>query len=155
MKNTNEQQNLNRMHEVKITYIRPLYDDMPVIKRSKDVSTLMRDYIDLECLDYKEFFWVLLLNNSNCVLGISEIGKGNSKGVVVNIHEIFQLALKTNATEIIICHNHPSGKLKASERDKTITKRIKEIAELFNITFIDHIIITSENYYSFLDDGML
>lgn len=146
---------LSCMCEVSITYKRPLFDKMPHIKSSEDANDIIKGAIDLDCLDYKEFFWVLLLNNSKRVLGISEIGKGDTQGVVVNIKEIFQLVLRTNATAIIICHNHPSGNLVASKNDRTMTTKVKEISKLFSISLVDHLIITSENYYSFAEEGLL
>ena len=142
-----------KMHEVKITYVRPIFNEMPTIKSSKDADKVLRESIDLKTIDHKEFFWVILLTNSNQVLYISEIGKGEIAGVVVNIKEIFQLALKANAAAIIICHNHPSGKLKPSQKDLDITKTINTIAFFHSFQLLDHIIITSEGYYSFQDEG--
>lgn len=145
----------NEMHEIKIVYTRPLYDSMPKINHSKDAEKIMRDFADNERLDYKEFFWVLLLNRSNKVLGISEIGKGDIGSVTVNYTEIIQLALLTNATAIILCHNHPSGKITASLRDIEVTEKIKKILTVFSITLYDHIILTSENYYSLSDECLI
>ena len=147
--------NRNSMNEVSIVYKRPLLDEMPNVKSSIDADEILKNVIDLDTLDYKEFFWVLLLNNCNSVLGFAEIGKGDTKGVIVNVKEIFQLTLTSNATSIILCHNHPSGKLKASISDKNITSKVKEIAELFSVTLLDHLILTSESYYSFADNGIL
>ncbi|AUP79126.1 JAB domain-containing protein [Flavivirga eckloniae] len=147
--------NVTKIHEVGIVYKRKLFDEMITIKSSRDIDTFLRKTIDLEIVDLKEVFWVILLNNSHKILGLSEIGVGDAKGVIVNTIEIFQLAIKTNATSIVICHNHPSGKLVASRQDKSITQKIKQAAELFSIKLLDHIIITSEHYYSFSDDMIL
>ena len=54
----------------------------------------------------------------------------------------------------MICHNHPSGKLVPSEADKEITPKIKESCILFDIHFIDHIIISHLCYYSFVDENI-
>jgi DNA repair protein RadC len=143
------------MHEVEIVYIRPVFDSMPTIRSSSDVERIMRQVIKLNRIDYKEFFWVLLLNNSNKVLSCSEIAKGGTTGVNVNIKEIFQLILKSNATGLILCHNHPSGKLKASKSDEQITYKISAAAKVFDINLLDHIIITKESYFSFVDEGKL
>jgi len=56
---------------------------------------------------------------------ISEIGSGTPKGVATNLHEIYQLVLKTNAPSIIVAHNHPSGNLKPSESDKVISRKLQ------------------------------
>jgi DNA repair protein RadC len=52
-------------------------------------------------------------------------------------------------------HNHPSGQLRPSEPDKKITKKLKRAANLFDIKLLDHMIVTSERYYSFADEGIL
>ena len=64
-------------------------------------------------------------------------------------------ALLCNATGIIVSHNHPSGNEKPSKEDNLITEQIKKAAESLNIRLIDHIIITSNTYYSYMDNDML
>lgn len=140
-----------QLHEVEIHYKRPVLNDNLKIKSSEDSVRLLRQFIDTKRIDYKEFFWVLLLNNSNQLLGISEIAVGSTNGVTVNIKEVFQLALLTNATCIIVAHNHPSGKLKASEADKRITQKLMKASKLLDLTFLDHLIITSEDFMSYSD----
>jgi DNA repair protein RadC len=80
---------------------------------------------------------------------------GSTSGTTVNLKEIFQLVLKTNAVAIILCHNHPSGNLKPSNADIALTKRIKSLADVVDIAVLDHIILTSEGYYSLSDEGHL
>jgi DNA repair protein RadC len=64
--------------------------------------------------------------------------------------------LKGNGTSLILCHNHPSGNLDASEADISLTRKLKEAAALCDIGLLDHLIITSgEKYFSFADDGRL
>ena len=142
-----------KLYEVGIVYKRPLFDTMPVVKNSKDAHSVLSKLIDYDLVDFKEYFWVLLLTKSNRVLGFSQIGMGDTAGVVVNVKEIFQLALKTNASGIILCHNHPSGNLTSSQPDKKLTEKIKLTATLFSMELVDHIIITSEGYYSLSDNG--
>ncbi len=86
---------------------------------------------------------------------MSEIGVGNTAGVSVNFKEIFQLAILTNTTAIIVAHNHPSGKLEASTTDIQLTQRLKKSIGLLDMTLLDHLIITSENYLSLSDDGKM
>lgn len=140
-----------QLHEVEIHYKRPVLNDKLKIKSSDDSVRLLRQFIDTKRIDYKEFFWVLLLNNNNQLLGISEIAMGTTNGVTVNIKEVFQLALLTNATCIIVAHNHPSGKLKASESDKRITQKLMKASKLLDLTLLDHLIITSEDFMSYSD----
>ena len=140
-----------QLHEVEIHYKRPVLSDKLKIKSSEDSVRLLRQFIDTKRIDYKEFFWVLLLNNNNQLLGISEIAMGTTNGVTVNIKEVFQLALLTNVTCIIVAHNHPSGKLIASESDKRITQKLKKASKLLDLTLLDHLIITSEDFMSYSD----
>ena len=75
--------------------------------------------------------------------------------MVINIKEIFQLVLKSNATNFLACHNHPSAELKPSLSDVKVTEKIKGGAELLDVKLLDHIILSSEGYYSFSDEGRL
>jgi len=142
-------------YEIEILFKRPLYNSTKIISNAEDAQKIIRDFLDTNKIDLKEFFLVVLLTNSNRVLGISEVAVGTTKGVMINIKEIFQLILKTNATAIILAHNHPSGKLTISDSDKKQTKRLLEIAKIMEVTVLDHIIITSESYTSFVNEGEL
>jgi DNA repair protein RadC len=78
---------------------------------------------------------------------------GGLSGVVVDPKLIFQTALKCNSNSIILCHNHPSGNLKASNADLKLTNKMVEIGKLLDLPVLDHIIFTSESYYSLADNG--
>lgn len=147
--------NLPNCHEVQIHYKRPLFGTLKKISSSEDTEEILRVFIDTDRIDLKEFFWVILLNNANHVLGISEIGVGCTSGVMVNNKEICQLAILSQASAIIIAHNHPSGKLKVSKQDKLITQKLKTILDILDTTLLDHLIITSEGYFSFTDNNLL
>ena len=64
------------------------------------------------------------------------------------------MALEHNATSIILSHNHPSGKLQASDADIQITKKLKEAGRSLDIQILDHVIITEHSYFSFADEGI-
>ncbi|OFY00830.1 MAG: hypothetical protein A2W90_04905 [Bacteroidetes bacterium GWF2_42_66] len=147
--------NLNVIHEVQVIYKRPVINQMEKIKCSNDMVEVFRKLISEDQIDLKEFFCVALLSRSNQVLGVSTVGSGTATQTVVNVREILQLSLKTNANGIVICHNHPSGNLKASDSDIALTGKVKEACKLFEIALLDHIIITSEGYYSFADNGLI
>ncbi len=137
--------------EVSIHYKRPIFSSMASISCLTDAVKYLRLFIDKDRLDYKEFFWVLLLNNANRLIAFSEIGVGSDVGVVINHKEIFQLILKTNAKGFIVAHNHPSGQLTISKKDKIETQRIKKLADLISVRLLDHIIITSESHISIIE----
>lgn len=102
-----------------------------------------------------EEFWILYLNNSNKVIYKSQLSKGGITGTVVDIRIVFKTAFEQNAVNLILCHNHPSGILQASDADKQITRKLKEAGKILDVNVIDHLIVTSNGYLSFADDGIL
>ena len=125
--------------------------ELKKITSSKAVFEIMQPIIGE--LPHEEF-WVLYLNNSNKVIYKSQLSKGGITGTVVDVRLIFKTALENNATSIILTHNHPSGKLQASDADTAITKKLKLAGEQLDIKVLDHIIITENGYYSFQDEGI-
>lgn len=125
------------------------------IKSSRTASDLFKKFITDDVIEYKEYFYVAYLSNSNEVLGVCKISEGGITGTTVDVRLIFGIALKTNAVGMILCHNHPSGTLKPSEADKSLTYKIQEAGQTLDIKLLDHIIVTSSSYYSFADDGIL
>ncbi len=81
-------------------------------------------------------------------MGIHSLCKGSTSSVNVNLKLLFAVVLRFCATSIIIAHNHPSGKLKPSESDIAITKKVRRAGELLDIKLLDHLIITNESFYS-------
>ncbi len=102
-----------------------------------------------------EEFWVLYLDNSNKVVFKKMIGSGGLTSTSVDLRLIFKEALDQNAVSLILSHNHPSGKLQASQADKNITDKIKEGAATLSLKVLDHIIITEKAHFSFADKGVL
>jgi|SRR6218665_46206 len=122
------------------------------ISSSKTVFEIMQPLIGE--LPHEEF-WVLYLNNSNKIIHKSQLSKGGITGTVVDVRLAFKTAIGYNATAIILCHNHPSGTLVASESDKQITRKLKVAGENLDIKVLDHLIVTETAYYSFADEGIL
>lgn len=89
------------------------------------------------------------------MLGIYEVSSGGITGTVADPKLIFVAALKASACGIIISHNHPSGNLKPSRPDEDLTAKIKQAGKFLDIQVLDHVIVTSEGYYSFADEGVL
>ena len=93
-------------------------------------------------------------NNSNKVLHKSQLSKGGLTGTIVDSRIIFKKALECNATSLILTHNHPSGKLLASEADKEVTRKLKLAGQQMDILVLDHVIVTETGFYSFNDEGI-
>jgi DNA repair protein RadC len=125
--------------------------ELTKITSSKAVFEVMQPIIGE--LPHEEF-WVLFLNNSNKILFKSQLSKGGMTGTMVDVRIVFKIAFEQNATAIILTHNHPSGKLQASDADIQITKKIKMAGQQLDIPVLDHIIITETGYYSFADEGI-
>ena len=125
--------------------------ELKKITSSKAVFEIMQPIIGE--LPHEEF-WVLYLNNSNKVIYKSQISKGGLTGTLVDTRIVFKMALEHNATSIILSHNHPSGKLQASDADIQITKKLKEAGKSLDIQILDHVIITEHSYFSFADEGI-
>lgn len=102
-----------------------------------------------------EEFWVLYLNNSNKIIFKAQLSKGGITGTVVDVRIVFKIALEQNAVAIVLAHNHPSGKLQASEADIQVTKKIKNAGLQLEIPVLDHVIVTEHSYFSFADEGIL
>lgn len=102
-----------------------------------------------------EEFWALLLNKANKVIDKVRVSQGGVAGTVVDVRIIVKTAVEKLASSIIIAHNHPSGNPKPSDKDIAITKKLKEAANLFDISILDHLIITDNECYSFADNGNL
>jgi DNA repair protein RadC len=125
--------------------------ELTKVSSSKVVFEVMQPIIGE--LPHEEF-WVLFLNNSNKILFKTQLSKGGMTGTMVDVRIVFKIALEQNATAIIISHNHPSGKLQASDADIQITKKIKTAGQHLDIPVLDHVIITEIGYYSFVDEGI-
>ncbi|PZR16846.1 MAG: DNA repair protein, partial [Flavobacterium psychrophilum] len=127
----------------------------PKITSSRDAYLVLKQSWDEGRLELVEQFKVMLTNRANKVLGIFEVSTGGIAGTVADPKLIFVAALKSGATGVLLCHNHPSGNLTPSQADIELTKKIKEGGKLLEIQLLDHIILTSESYYSFTDEGLI
>lgn len=142
--------------EVELSYrnvVKP--SQRPRVTSSKEGYDLLLSSWDEDRIEFVEEFKILLLNTANKVLGIFEVSKGGVAGTVADPKLIFMAALKTNASAIILSHNHPSGNLKPSPQDLSLTNKIAEGGKLLDIRVLDHLIVTTGGYYSFADEGIL
>lgn len=102
-----------------------------------------------------EEFRILILNRANQVIQEKQISRGGISGTVVDVRLICKCAVESNASGVIMAHNHPSGQVEPSEQDKQITKQMKEALKLFEISLLDHIIVGDQAYFSFADRGLI
>jgi DNA repair protein RadC len=83
------------------------------------------------------------------------LSSGNTQQTIVSIKELAQIVILANACACIIVHNHPSGNLKPSECDKSLTRRAQDILKLLNIELLDHLILTQEGCFSFSEANLM
>jgi DNA repair protein RadC len=102
--------------------------------------------------DEQENFILFCLDSDSKLIYEEVMFKGSLNMNIIDIRLILKRAIFANSAGIIIAHNHPSGKLKASSEDIIVTKRLKKACDLFNITLYDHIIFSNEDYKSFIDE---
>lgn len=122
------------------------------ITSSNDIFELMHG--DLSDLNFEEF-WIVILNRANKVLKKIKISSGGVSGTVADTRVIFKSAIDELASAIILVHNHPSGNLKPSQADISLTKKLKSAGEVLDIPILDHLIIAENSYFSFADEGLL
>lgn len=127
-------------------------DNKIIIRQSRDAADYFRPL--LEDLNHEEF-WVLLVNRSNVVIDKMMVSQGGLAGTVADVRLILKIAIEKLASALILCHNHPSGNVQASEADRSITKKVTDAAALMDIIVLDHVIIAQNEYLSFADEGML
>ena len=102
-----------------------------------------------------EVFKILLLNRNNRVTKIETVSVGGVAGTVVDPKIIFKKALDEQASSIILAHNHPSGNLNPSQQDIAVTKKLVAAGKTLEINILDHLIISNQGFYSFLDEGLI
>jgi len=148
----------NVVGEIQLVYkTKVSMNSLPQITGPWDAHKLFFAQWNKGTISLREEFKVMLINNANKVLGIIDLFAGGTNATIADIKLVLASAIISNATSMVIAHNHPSGNAAPSEADKNLTKKIQEAARLLEIRLLDHIIITddSSNFYSFEQAGQL
>ena len=154
--NANTTFNAYQVTEIQLSYkTRVKASERPKITCSEDAYRILKQNWNEETLELREEFKILILNRANKVLGIVNISTGGVSGTVADPKMIFSSALKAAASSLILAHNHPSGNLNPSQADINLTNKVKQAGDLLEISVLDHLIITEDNYYSFADQGLI
>ncbi len=133
----------------------------PLIQSNTDIIYIKQSQFAFEYLKklfeddiyVRELFWIVVMNGANQVLGIYKLSEGGISATMVDIRLLAFVCINLLGTNIIICHNHPSGTLKPSKQDLNITEQIKKVLELLGMNLTDHLIITANGYYSMAENG--
>ena len=156
MEQTNALSNLYQVAEIELIYKSKVKaSQRPQISSSSEAHNIFLQVWEEGKIDFVEQFKVLLLNRANKVIGVVNVSTGGVTGTVADPKLIFTAVLKANSCALIVSHNHPSGNLKPSRADEQLTQKIKQAGEFLDIKLLDHLIISSEGFYSFADEGLL
>lgn len=123
-----------------------------IISKPEDIYNLVKD--DMKYFE-QEHFRILMLNTKNILINIKDIFIGASDSSVIETRKVFKEALKYNAKNITICHNHPSGDPNPSKEDVNISLKIKEAGKIIGIDLLDHIIIGDNRFVSLKYKGVI
>lgn len=124
-------------------------------KKITSPEDLAEIFIPLLRDEIKEKFIVVCLNSSNQVIKFEVISIGNLNSSIVHPREVFKTAIENNSANIFLVHNHPSGNVEPSKEDISITKRLVEAGNIFDIKVLDHLIIAGDSYTSFVENRII
>ncbi len=127
------------------------------ILNSNDVYTIMKQVLLRESkIDRnKEHMWVVCLASNNSIILIELISLGTLNRTVVEPVDVFSFALQKQSAKLVLVHNHPSGELVPTDDDIDFTDLMLQNSLFLKVPIIDHLIISEEDYYSFMDSGLL
>lgn len=149
-------QKLFSVTEVELVYRNKIrQDDRLMINTAETAYEVFMSAWDMNKIELCEQFMILLLDRGNHCLGISNISTGGISTCIVDPKIVFATALKAKASGILMAHNHPSGNLKPSRADISLTEKIKQAGQLLDISIMDHLIVTPQSYYSFANEGLI
>lgn len=140
------------LQEISVVYNPPQADKIQ-FTQSSQAAQYLRGFF--ENVNFREQFYVMYLDRANQIKGIFHVSTGGIHATSVDQRVIFGVALKSLAVGIILCHNHPSGGLKPSDHDLSLTNQIVQAGKILQINVLDHIILTDDSYYSFADNGLI
>ncbi|CAN5377572.1 JAB domain-containing protein [soil metagenome] len=141
--------------ELTVSYKRKL-EKRITVTTSFEIADIARGFYAEGSIEYQETFLILLLDRTNHIYAYKIISTGSLAGTVVDPKMIFQTALLSHASSVVLCHNHPSGNVeRASQQDIDLTRKIVSGGKLLEIQILDHIILAVDKHFSFADEGMM
>lgn len=149
--------NLNNLGEVEVSYkYLSTFENRLVVKTPAEALNTLCHLYHKESMGIQEQFLVIYLNKSNMVIGSCNLFRGSISACVVDIKLILAVGIKLMANSVILSHNHPSGNLKPSEQDISLTKKIQSALETVEMSLLDHLIVSPDfKYLAFSEAGLL
>lgn len=130
-------------------------DEQSEQTRIKCPADIYEYFYPIMCSLSIEETYILLLNNMNRVIDHVRISTGGFTASAVDVRVIMREALLKRATGIALCHNHPSGNKRPSRADDEITKSVSAACRLMSIRFVDHVVFTAGDFFSYNDEGRI
>ena len=124
------------------------------LKKSKDAEVFARQFYG-DDLEIYESFFIIITNRNMRPIAWMKISQGGISGTVIDVKLIALYAIQNLGSCVILVHNHPSGNLLPSDQDKYITKKIKDCLKICDVQVTDHLILSSDGYLSFADEGII
>ena len=121
-------------------------DDI-ILHNTKDILKFLHDFENLDILA-EEHTFAIFTDTTNKIINYCLVGKGNEKSSLLDLKTVFKVALLSNASRIILAHNHPSGNLKPSKFDLKTTKYIKFGCKILGFELLDNVIVSNNNIIS-------
>ena len=122
---------------------------------SNDMAKLLGQFYDQDTIELTESVIVIFLSRAIVTIGWMKHSSGGMAQSTIDKKLILATALKCGANGIILSHNHPSGSLQPSNEDTNITQKLKEACKILDLDLLDHIIYTTNGYYSYADNGLM
>lgn len=140
-------------YQISVTGCYTAFESSQVLK-SEDVYNFALNLYDssISCI---EKAYMIMLNRSNKVIGYALVSIGGIDCCFIDKRVLLKYAIDTLASSVILVHNHPSGSIQPSRHDDLLTKSIKEAFDIIGIEFVEHLIITPNEYYSYSDRGRI
>ncbi len=141
------------IHAVSGKFLKQRLTGRSYLQSSREIFEYLR--FEMENLE-KEVFKIIFLDDSNAILGIENVSEGTVNEALANPREIIKRSLETNATGLILVHNHPSGNVQPSTGDMRFTRRLVHLAYMTGMLVCDHLIIGKNGeFFSFSDNGLI
>jgi len=121
------------------------------ISHPGDIIPYLKNY----AICQKEHFVAVTLNGGHDIIQIHVVSIGTVNRTLIHPREVFGEAIRENAAALILCHNHPSGRIQPSEEDVETTRMLMDASRIIGIPVLDHIIIDKNGYFSFLEHHLL
>ena len=128
------------------------------LSNSAQAQHIIRQLIETKGQSDREQFCIIMLNAKNQIIGLNIVSTGSLTSATVSPMEVLKPVILSNASALILCHNHPSNELTPSDPDIHITKKIIWAADMMGIQVHEHLIISmceKRYYYSFADHGII